>query len=353
VVTDRGPIVLVVLAFVVVLAACSWLRRSAIATALLDRPSERSLHARPIPRVGGIAVAAVVLLAAGLLLRSGDAQLGILVVGGAVLASIGLLDDWFSVSVGVRLAVQVAVACLVAFGGATGEPTVQSAVIVVAVVAAVNIYNFMDGIDGLAALQGIGGSVAYSILLADGSADLSVLAAVTGAACAGFLVHNFPPSRIFLGDAGSTFLGFVFAALGVAGVRHGAPVASVTLPFSPFILDALFTLARRALRREPIWRAHRGHLYQRAVQTGLGHRDVLFVYAVWALAAVLTAVVGSPSTTLAGWLASATTLVFVREWVTGRESKKARAAQPGHFVPNAFPEVDVAVDRERALDSGR
>jgi UDP-N-acetylmuramyl pentapeptide phosphotransferase/UDP-N-acetylglucosamine-1-phosphate transferase len=118
---------------------------------------------------------------------------------------------------------------------------------------------------------------------------ISVIATLQSAAAAGFLVHNFPPARIFMGDVGSVSLGFLAAALIVLGCRDG--VFDLWVPiiiFSPFILDATVTLARRALHHEKVWEAHRDHYYQRLVLSGWSHRrTVLAEYGVMALCGAL------------------------------------------------------------------
>ena len=138
-----------------------------------------------------------------------------------------------------------------------------------------NLYNFMDGSDGLAGGMALFGFAAYGLagwLVGDGI--LAALAASIAAAAAAFLAFNFPPARVFLGDAGAIPLGFLSATLGLLGWREAYwPIWFPVLVFSPFILDASVTLARRALRGERFWEAHKTHYYQRLVQLGWGHRN--------------------------------------------------------------------------------
>jgi UDP-N-acetylmuramyl pentapeptide phosphotransferase/UDP-N-acetylglucosamine-1-phosphate transferase len=158
----------------------------------------------------------------------------------------------------------------------------------------INVYNFMDGSDGLAggmALFGFGfyGGAAW---LAGDSAFASVNFAVAAAA-AGFLFFNFHPARIFMGDAGSVTLGFLVAALGLLGWQQGHwPAWFPVLVFSPFIVDASLTLARRLLRGEKVWQAHREHYYQRLVRMGYGHRVTALLEYVLMLLAGLSALWG-------------------------------------------------------------
>jgi UDP-N-acetylmuramyl pentapeptide phosphotransferase/UDP-N-acetylglucosamine-1-phosphate transferase len=149
-----------------------------------------------------------------------------------------------------------------------------------------NLYNFMDGMDGFAGgMTVIGcGLLAYLGWQAHHPV-ISVIATLQSAAAAGFLVHNFPPAKIFMGDVGSVSTGFLAAALIVLGCRDG--VFDLWVPviiFSPFICDATVTLIRRAFRHEKVWEAHRDHYYQRLVLSGWGHRrTVLAEYGVMVL----------------------------------------------------------------------
>jgi UDP-N-acetylmuramyl pentapeptide phosphotransferase/UDP-N-acetylglucosamine-1-phosphate transferase len=175
--------------------------------------------------------------------------------------------------------------------------------------------------DGLAGFQTVSAALAYAVLWGD---DVVFFVCALAAAAAGFLAHNFPPARIFMGDAGSTFVGASFACLAVAGIHRGIPLAQSALPLTPFLLDGTFTILRRLSKREPIWKPHRTHLYQRAVQTGLGHREVLLVYLAWmalALAATLAGSRGDVALGL-GWASAMGCLFAVWRWVALRESQK-------------------------------
>lgn len=242
----------------------------------LDMPNERSLHATPTPRTGGVGVMAGVLAAGAwvaLLGRPGWAE-AIALPGAGLLASLGLVDDRRSLSARVRLLGQVAVAAL--FLALAGFPLHwwEWPLLGLGLVWMSNLYNFMDGSDGLAGGMALFG---FSFLAAAawlaGEAGLAALAASVAAAAAGFLCFNLHPARIFMGDVGSVPLGFLAGALGIAGWARGAwPLWFPLLVFAPFILDATVTLAKRALRGERVWQAHRSHYYQRLVRLGLGHR---------------------------------------------------------------------------------
>jgi len=149
---------------------------------------------------------------------------------------------------------------------------------VVAVVWMTNLYNFMDGMDGLAGGMAVFGFgfLAMAAWFA-GNTPLALMNASIAAAAVAFLLFNFHPARMFLGDAGSTTFGFLAAGLGLIGWRDGAwSIWFPVLIFSPFIVDATVTLVRRAMQRERFWLAHRGHYYQRLVLSGWGHRKTAF-----------------------------------------------------------------------------
>jgi Fuc2NAc and GlcNAc transferase len=147
---------------------------------------------------------------------------------------------------------------------------------VIGIVWAINLYNFMDGIDGLAAGEAASVGVAAAVLLwLVGAPGLGALSLLLAAAAGGFLVWNWHPARIFMGDVGSAALGYAFGALAAASERAGAiPAVVWLLLLGVFFGDATLTVVRRLLRREPIFRAHRSHAYQRAPQAGLSHARV-------------------------------------------------------------------------------
>ena len=252
---------------------------------ILDHPNERSSHARPTPRGGGIAVMAVILLGwlALALLDFTPMRLIWPLLGLSFgLALVSWADDLRGLSPLPRFAAQFAAVVIalttvplgplfpgplplwLAYGGAA-----------LAWLWFVNLFNFMDGIDGIASVEtmaiAIGAAlVATSLGLLDGT---PWLAAVVAGAALGFLPWNRPPARIFLGDVGSVPLGFVLGWLLLSLAAHGAWAAALILP-AYFLADATFTLLRRALAGEKPWQAHRQHFYQQAIRKGASHGRV-------------------------------------------------------------------------------
>lgn len=236
-----------------------------------DLPNERSLHVRPTPRVGGWGVVPVAVLAMAVLAPS----LWLIAIGAAWLAAVSQIDDRRGLPARVRfMAHLISVLALVVVYPAP-VPWWLLAVLAVLMLWLVNLYNFMDGADGLAggmALFGFGGYAVAGFIGPDAGHGLSLACAAVAGAAAGFLLFNFHPARIFLGDAGSIPCGFLAGAFGYWGFSSGVwPIWFPALVFSPFIADASVTLLRRLLRGEKFWQAHREHYYQRMVRLGMGH----------------------------------------------------------------------------------
>lgn len=274
-----------ILSFLMVFGLLRWLLKGAMAGAVLDHPNQRSLHTRPVPRTGGLAMMSGV-LAAWVAAQSswGWAMMPMLLF----LVVVSFLDDVRGLSVIWRfLAHFVAAGVLVGLYLLPGLGFVGAAIAVLAMVWMTNLYNFMDGSDGLAGGMALFGFGFYGVAAwLQGDMGFAGLCWSVAAASLAFLFFNFHPARIFMGDAGSIPLGFLAAAFGLLGWRAGYwPLWFPVLVFSPFILDASVTLAKRLLRGEKVWQAHREHYYQRLVQMGWGHRrTALADYMVMALA---------------------------------------------------------------------
>jgi UDP-N-acetylmuramyl pentapeptide phosphotransferase/UDP-N-acetylglucosamine-1-phosphate transferase len=237
----------------------------------MDHPNARSLHEMPTPRIGGLGIMAGVVVAGVWLV---DANLAPVILAAFALAALSVLDDVRSLPVVLRFLAHfiAAVAALLTFG-LSGWSLLLG---VLAVVWMTNLYNFMDGVDGLAGGMAAIGFGALSLAAWLGNAlELAAICAAISAAALAFLRFNFPPARISMRDAGSIPLGFMAATLGIVGARQNLwPWVFPLLVFSPFIVDSSVTLARRSLRGEKIWRAHRSHYYQRAVLLGASHRQL-------------------------------------------------------------------------------
>lgn len=247
-----------------------------------DIPNERSLHSEPIPRIGGIGIMAGMLAGWVLLFKSWEWWVVLPALGLFVLS---LVDDVRNLSVRVRLIGHVLAGLLVLWGADISW--IWWAPVLLFVVWMTNLYNFMDGSDGLAGGMTLFGFSIYAIAaLMHGNHAYAMMSFSVGAAALGFLYHNFHPAKIFMGDAGSIPLGFLAAAFGVWGWQLGYwPFWFPLLVFSPFIVDATFTLLARLRRKEKLSEAHCSHYYQRLVKIGFGHRNTaLFEYLLMFLA---------------------------------------------------------------------
>lgn len=251
-----------------------------IGNKISDVPNERSLHAVPIPRIGGAGLVAGILAAWAVLFAS---LVWWVVAPLLLLFAVSLLDDARGLPVRHRLLAHAGAAVVLVSGSGTAALGMLPALaVVVCTVWIINLYNFMDGSDGLAGGMALFGFSAYgAAALMQGDETQAMLNFSIGAAALGFLYYNSYPARIFMGDAGSIPLGFLAAAMGLWGWKQACwPAWFPLLVFSPFVVDASVTLLKRALRGEKIWLAHREHYYQRLVQIGWGHRNVAwFAYA--------------------------------------------------------------------------
>ena len=254
----------------------------------------RSLHTVPIPRIGGLAIWAGFLPVACIAPANAALAIGVWGVPWLLLAGVSLRDDVRGVAIVPRLSVHALASVWFAVAvAATAQTTVAVLFVVLeALVVAwsLNLYNFMDGNDGLAALMTVTGFTSYGVVLLH-AGIAPTLPWALAAATLPVLVVNWPPARMFLGDVGAVPLGFLAAAVGIAGVIDGAwPAWFPLLVFLSFVADATVTLARRALRGERFWEGHKTHYYQRLHQLGAGHRGTLAVYGALMLGTAGTAV---------------------------------------------------------------
>ncbi|HWT39004.1 MAG TPA: glycosyltransferase family 4 protein [Paraburkholderia sp.] len=266
-----------------------------------DIPNDRSLHVRPTPRVGGWGIVPVAVVA--MLLAAPSLWFAALAT--VFLAAVSQVDDRRGLPARVRFAAHlIAVVALVALFPAAA-PWWVLAVLAFLMIWLVNLYNFMDGADGLAggmALFGFAGYAAAALLSDHPMPELALASLAVAGAALGFLFFNFHPARIFLGDAGSISLGYLAGALGYWGWRGGAwPVWFPALVFAPFIGDASVTLARRLLRGEKFWQAHREHYYQRMVRSGVGHAGTAWAWYVVMVTGIGLALFALGRSTVTQW----------------------------------------------------
>jgi UDP-N-acetylmuramyl pentapeptide phosphotransferase/UDP-N-acetylglucosamine-1-phosphate transferase len=285
-------------AFILSYFGVAGIRKWALQKNVLDVPNHRSSHDKPTPRGGGFAISTIVLV--GFLIVEmvgrGLAQKAFLgyILGALLVAAIGALDDIFEISPKARLPIQLFAAGLfcvlgdfvseiyVPFIGELRLGWLGFPLTILWITGFTNAFNFMDGIDGIAAGQAIVASLGWIVISsALGLGGLTSLSVLVMGASFGFLIHNLPPARIFMGDAGSTVLGYTFATLPILAFNqaHDSRLFVVgALCVAPFVFDTTLTVLRRALNKERIFQAHRSHLYQRLTKLGYFHGSVTLLY---------------------------------------------------------------------------
>jgi UDP-GlcNAc:undecaprenyl-phosphate GlcNAc-1-phosphate transferase len=291
-------------------------RQIAIARGLVDTPGGRKVHSTPIPRLGGVAIFAGVMVAmaaqaageyylgwGGTLIEGGTARVRIFGVLAAmtVIFLVGLIDDLFTLSPGLKLLGQVVAAAIAVASGLkiayVGNPfggglvslgLLAAPVTLVYIVGFTNVINLIDGLDGLAA--GVTGIAAVSLLLLAAQAnrlEAAALAAAVIGVCAAFLRYNFHPASIFMGDSGALFLGFTLSAISLMGVMKSTATIALAVPLLIVgvpIFDTASAIVRRVLHRRPIQEADRGHIHHRLLGRGFDQTQTVLIIYVWCVA---------------------------------------------------------------------
>lgn len=264
------------------------IRKYAMHINMLDSPNERTLHHGLVPRGGGLSIVITMLLALLLLwLQWPLPALPFLFVTVLLLGTLGWVDDRYGLGPLVKIGIQIAVALIIVsyigvFEGLDiagykidfGSTAALWSVLWIVWLA--NGYNFMDGIDGIAASYTAVIACVMGIWFAlDQNSALALFCYIIMAAALGFLIWNWTPARIFMGDVGSVTLGGVFAALAIVGNSlYDVPVTAYAILFGVFLFDTIVTLLRRLFQGKAIWQPHREHFYQRAVALGFSHAQV-------------------------------------------------------------------------------
>ncbi|HWZ88061.1 MAG TPA: MraY family glycosyltransferase [Polyangiaceae bacterium] len=364
-------------------------RRFALRIGAVSTPGGRHVHGRTVPRLGGIALAfawavPVVLLALrdpmlAKALHGRSLQIITVVVGGAAICAVGALDDARGIRSLYKLAAQIVVATF-AFAcgfeiqaiqlplfGALQMGAFALPVTVLWIVGVTNAVNLIDGLDGLAAgVSFFAAFTSFVIASLSGSVFVALTMASLMGALVGFLFFNFNPARIFMGDSGSYFLGFVLATTALAGgglqqkastaVSLLVPVLALGVP----IFDTLFSMFRRVLERRPIFSADRGHVHHRLLDLGLTHRRaVVFLYGISILLAAGAIAVSLGRSWHVGLALLSVTLVFVGlvrflgyfEYLHFRKRQKSRLRDP--FTENlrrVIPRLIVSLSRASGED---
>lgn len=281
------------------------------ARGIIDAPNDRSSHTRVTPRGGGLSIVAVVAVAAvlaAILQPDACPRLAGVLLPALAIAGISWMDDVRSLSNRTRFGVHVlaAIAAVAAVGplprvvlGSFGTIDLGAAAVPVTIlwiIGLTNAFNFMDGIDGIAGITAVAAGCAVAAVAAAGSTTpVAAVSAAFATAALGFLTWNWQPARIFMGDVGSAFCGFLLATLPLAAPTEtrSSLVTVVIAALWPFLFDTTYTLIRRLRKRENIFQAHRSHLYQRLTIAGWSHRAVSRLYG--GLAAMTAAMAVAPT----------------------------------------------------------
>ena len=267
---------------------------------LLDVPNERSSHTEPTPRGGGLVIVITILFAYVIYSKiNGRDYSASYLLGASLIAFISWLDDLFTISFVWRFFVQAIAALLVIYslghfreihvptGGSYDISSLGVLFTFVWVVWLTNAFNFMDGIDGLAGIEAFGAGIGWLIIgKIAGFEGAALLGGIIAFSSLGFLLQNWFPAKVFMGDVGSAFLGFSFAVLPLIAAREQTaknfdlsflPLISASLIWL-FLFDTILTFSGRLLRGQKVWQAHREHIYQKLVINGYAHNSVSAIY---------------------------------------------------------------------------
>ena len=384
--TERDAILAFVVAFVVAVALTPLTARLGRRVGAVDQPRERGLSEHPTPLLGGLAILAAVLVASLLFVDPGvadDEKIRGILAGAIIVTLVGALDDRFDLPAPVKFIGQIIAATIpvaagvevtnitLPFIGAVDLGSAGAPLTVIGIVFVINVVNFSDGVDGLAAGVCAISAVAFSIIAFDlGRGSAAVLAAIVAGAAAGFLVFNFHPAKVFMGDAGSNLLGLLLACVAVEGAVKTQVVLALVFPLLvlavPF-LDTTFVVLKRLKYGRPVYVADQSHFHHRMNRIGFSQRKtVLYLYA-WTLLVAGFAVAlrfvpysdGAGHLNL-GWslvlvavglvvLAASVYLVYVLEILKFRRlrERRLRRADP------QLSEEDVARDVFTKLETGQ
>lgn len=289
-----------VISFVLVWALIPPIKTWALRIQFVDQPNHRKLHKNPIPLMGGVAIVIGFFITA-FFFAKGSRELDGILLGGAVIFFLGLFDDYGKtrskeLPAWPKLLVQIgASAILPAFGVSVQGMNIPFlhpsyvlfptwlgiASTMIWVIGITNMMNFLDGVDGLAAgISAISATTLFFIAIVKGHPSMAMLAIILVGVSLGFLRHNFYPARIFMGDAGATFLGFILAGIAVEGAFKSAALVSVAIPVLALgvpIMDAFYVIFRRFRENRPIYVADKGHTFHQLMRSGLSQKQTVTI----------------------------------------------------------------------------
>ncbi len=293
-------------AFAITLVATPLARKISEKVGAIDYPKARGMHNKPMPRMGGVAIVLGFMVTVLVLSRFDTTmdlkQFAGFVVGAAIIVVLGMLDDIKNLSAKLKFCVQIVAALIVIFSGTrinlvmwpvtTYLQTFSVPITLLWIVGVTNAVNLIDGLDGLAAgVSSIASLCLMVLCIMTGSSTAVMLTAALAGACLGFLPRNFNPAEIFMGDSGSTFLGFVLAVTSILGVFKGYAILALIVSMLCLglpVFDTIFAMLRRIAKHKPIMEADRGHLHHRLIDRGFSQKQaVLILYGISLLCGLL------------------------------------------------------------------
>ena len=298
-----NDIIMALLALIISLLLVPFVAKLAIKIGAVDKPNERKVHTKIMPRMGGLAIYLSFFIVLFLSHDMAKQHIGLL-IGCTVLVLVGIIDDKTDMPAKIKLLGQILAACIVVVSGVRVEfmtnfilggvfPLYIFSVpfTVLWIVAITNAVNLIDGLDGLAAGTSIIAAATMAISgYATGQTEMASMALILIGASLGFLKYNFHPAKIFMGDTGSMFLGYNLSVLAIMGFTKSFTVLSLVTPILVLaipILDTLFAIIRRKMNNKPIFKPDKNHLHHCLLNYGFSHRNtVLIIYAVSAVLAL-------------------------------------------------------------------
>lgn len=321
-----------------------WAIKLAWKIGAVDIPKDaRRVHKTPIPRLGGLAIFVAFTIVGLFILPLNYSSIRGMLIGGAFIVALGILDDIYDLPAKIKLLGQIAAAgILVIFGlkvewvtnplgGMFYLGSLSIPITIFWVVGITNTLNFIDGLDGLAAgIAAIASFTMFLVNLSLGEANAALVTALLAGAAIGFLPYNFNPAKIFMGDTGAMFLGFILSAVAIDAAVKSATAIALIVPILALglpIFDTAFAILRRFVNGKPIMQADKGHLHHRLMAIGLSQKQVViymyFITLSLGTCSIILARVGIKQALIAFFMVISFVLVSMRHFNLTREAKKS------------------------------
>ncbi len=341
------------IAFLITLFMTPLSKKFAFKIGAVAVPNERSMHQEPMPLAGGTAIVlgfAITVTLLAPIMKDFHIQNYIgLIIGSILITFVGLLDDVYNLNARIKLFFQILAALIVVYSGMTIDVVswpwapggiiqlgaLSKIVTVIWIIGLTNAVNLIDGLDGLATgVSSIASLCLMFISILYGEPMVVLFTATLAGACMGFLPHNFNPAKIFMGDTGSTFLGFTLAVISINGLIKSYTAVTIVIAVVVLglpIFDTAFAILRRLIKRQPVMKADRGHLHHRLVDKGYSHkRAVLTLYGIsggFGIAGILFAM---NDTKFASFIIGFMVLIWVLDTIITHFKKKSKKHSLNH-----------------------